>query len=349
MANIAVIVGAMALVGGGFTIGSITGKPTRAALDEAQAVIPVYADVERRVVDSRDSFSGSVEAGTIQDVSLPEGAGVVVRQSVSVGQPVGGGSLIGVVSGAPYFALPTPLPLYRDLVLGDIGDDVTYLQNSLNNAGLDAGTSGEYDAKTSAAMFELFRNAGFGFDRYDAVSHRQLVGIEGLPRQVVAAAPIGTNLSAEVPLLQVRTGDPFVSFLVDPVAAADIEVGEEFSVGTLGDEIRMTVGVIGEYVPPGDGSDGGQTIKLIADGAITGSLDLGSLVVVKAAGVDEQALAVPVISIREDAQGQYVVKRASDEAEVDQRVPVEVTRNGEGWAAIVDGTLQVGDQVLVSG
>lgn len=338
----------LALVAGSFVLGRTTAPPTRAAIEDAQEPISVYADVEIRVVDSRQSFTGTVQPGTVYELKLPAGAsGVVVRQSVGVGDSVAGGTLLAVVSGLPYFALQAPLPLYRELSRGDTGDDVMALQNALNAAGLDAGTSGRVDARMLAAAARLYRNAGFEFDTRGPIPYQQLIAIDG-SRVVVAAVPVGGDVGGDASLVTVQLSDPFVSFVVDPVAAADIEMGDVFAVADGDSEIAMAVKSIGAYVPPGDGSEGGQTIQLVAETPPAKGLTIGRLMTVRGDGVDEPALAVPVVAVRDDGEGPYVLRHAEGKEEEDQRVPIAILRNGNGWAAIADGGLRAGDQVLVS-
>jgi len=45
------------------------------------------------------------------------------------------GAFIGIIGADPVFVLEGPLPLYRDLNLGDNGDDVLAFQKALNSAG----------------------------------------------------------------------------------------------------------------------------------------------------------------------------------------------------------------------
>lgn len=101
------------------------------------ADVPVYAKVENRIVDDRLAFSGVIKSGPAVPIQIDlEGQEpIVVRQTLQAGEALKWGDLAGVVSGKPYFVLPGPLPLYRDLSLGDEGDDVSALQRALMRVG----------------------------------------------------------------------------------------------------------------------------------------------------------------------------------------------------------------------
>ena len=70
---------------------------------------------------------------------------MVTRVEVSKGDVLNSGQLIAIVSGRPIFAVSTEFPLYRNLDLGDSGDDVRELNSLLSNLG-----------KASARFEELY-------------------------------------------------------------------------------------------------------------------------------------------------------------------------------------------------
>ncbi|MCP1412586.1 ABC transporter permease [Paenarthrobacter sp. A20] len=127
------------------------------------AEIPVYAMVENRIVDDRLTFSGVIKAGPAVPIQIDLEAQepIVVRQTLQAGETLKWGDLAGVVSGKPYFVLPDPLPLYRDLSRGDEGDDVLALQRALMQMGYPSPENGHMDSATMEAASSFFASEGF--------------------------------------------------------------------------------------------------------------------------------------------------------------------------------------------
>lgn len=341
----------LALVGAAFVAGRLTATPVRETLAEAEEAIAVFAPVERRVVDSRDAFPASIKAGDVVPVVIPNASGaVVVRQGTKPGETVSAGSLLAVLSGLPYFALPGPLPLYRDLTWGDTGDDVVRLQAALSAAGLEPGSSGRVDRQTFWAVSALFERSGFDFSCCSTIPYQQLVPVGALPAEVVSAAVVGSVLSDKNPVVQLRDGEPFASFTADAVAASTLTLGQELTANIGGEAVTMTVESIGEFVAPTSSTPGGREVRMrpAADSEV--ELTVGDQVTLFGPGTNEETLAVPLIAIRQDNGGNYVQIEVVEGGKPKlERVDVEVIRHGGGWASIEGGPLQVGDEVLVSG
>lgn len=341
----------LGLVASAFVAGRLTATPVRQTLAEAQEAIAVFAPVEQRVVDSRVAFPATVEAGDIVPVSIPSANGaVIVRQGTRPGDTISAGSLLAVISGLPYFALPGPLPLYRDLTWGDVGDDVVLLQAALSAAGLEAGSSGKVDRQTYRAVAALFERNGLVFDCCAIIPHQQLVSIKTLPAEVVGVAEVGSAASDSNPVAQLRAGSPFVAFMADPVEASTLAVGQELTANIGGRSVTMTIESIGDFVAPTSTSLGGREVRTRPAAEDDIALTIGQQVTLFGEGATEETLAVPLIAVRQDNEGTYVQIQASlDGKPTLERVDVDVIRHGGGWAAIDDGPLDVGDEVLVSG
>lgn len=341
----------LGLVGAAFVAGRLTATPVRETLAEAEEAIAVFAPVEQRVVDSRDAFPATIKAGDVVPVVIPNASGaVVVRQGSNPGDTVSAGSLLAVLSGLPYFALPGPLPLYRDLTWGDTGDDVVHLQTALSAAGLEPGSSGRVDRQTFRAVSALFERSGFDFSCCSTIPHQQLAPVGELPATVVGVAVVGSVIGDKNPVVQLREGEPFAAFTADAVAASTLTIGQVLTANIGGQTVTMEVESIGEFVEPTSSSPGGREVRTrpAADSDI--ELTVGDQVTLFGPGTNEETLAVPLIAVRQDNDGTYVtIEVVEDGKRTLERVTVVVIRHGGGWAAIEDGPLDVGDEVLVSG
>lgn len=336
-----VIVG---LAAGSFVAGRLTNPPIRDTIEQAQATIPVDAEVELRVVDSRASYAAQVEEPTGIDIPLTV-AGVVVRTSLSPGDKVAPGALLGVVENQPLFALPEPLALYRDLNRGDKGDDVLTLQRSLAAAGYRVEATGMVGNQTLTAVNAMFRSAGF--DPPTGIAFRQFVPLP-LDVSVTEVAGVGTVISPERPLFHGQRGTPSIAMMIDSVAASELTVGQAMTANIGGTTAEASVISVGEFVEPTAESPGGRKVVLTpTDPAVV--LTPGSQVTVFGAGESAEVLAVPLVAVRQDNEGTYVLReKVVNDKKSHLRQAVQVLRSGAGWAALAEGELTVGEKVLVT-
>lgn len=141
-------------------------SPAQAAAEaEPPAAGPITVPVESRVLSSDivargdalydDAVSVTLETGDLGGPAVVTGAVPVV------GAEVAAGGVILEVTGRPVIVLPGELPVYRTMRVGVSGPDVQQLQAALNSLGIDAGTSGTYDAQTASAVEALFARAGY--------------------------------------------------------------------------------------------------------------------------------------------------------------------------------------------
>lgn len=141
-----------------------TTRPAGASLaDRAKTTLTATAKVEERVVDDsvvlpvavhRPSTSTVVYSGT------PDKP-VITRTSVAKGQSVAGGTFLGTVANQPVFAVTEPVAMFRDLRVGDSGDDVRALQRTLTQLGHPVTPDGKLGTRTMDAAKALFHSAGY--------------------------------------------------------------------------------------------------------------------------------------------------------------------------------------------
>lgn len=373
------------LLAAAFLAGRFIEAPPRDAIQSAQQAVDVWSAVETKVVDDRVTFTGRVQPGTDAGIAVVSDAvpNVVVRQVLAIGDQVAAGSLAGVVSGRPYFFLPGPLPLYRNVSLNDEGDDVLALQTALGRTGYRVELSGIVDQLTLNAVKDLFVAAGFSLPDLSSASHdftaggaeskagqaasaakipfipfRQLLVMPAGGGVVATSAPVGAEITADTPLLTIRATPSFVEFTADVAQAGRLQIGQKLSVRLDSKEFLATVANIGAFQEGKEGTKPGKPISLAPAEGGDLELPVGQTAIVVTVGETEASLSVPLIAVREDAGGHYVTRRVNDAAQnpggsspapvaVVERIDVKVLRTGGGYAAI-SAELNAGDQVKVS-
>ncbi|SDX08242.1 hypothetical protein SAMN04487912_1077 [Arthrobacter sp. cf158] len=349
--------------------------------ENSMAEIPVYATVENRTVDDRLTYSGVIKAGPTVPIQIDEEGQepMVVRQTLKAGDTLEWGDLAGVVSGKPYFVLPAPLPLYRDLARGDEGDDVLALQRALMQIGYLSHESGHLDGATMEAASSFFASEGFTLssgripsgqiqqvepgatpespETGDSISpavsipFRQLIGLPVARATIVSALGIGQKVTDQSPLATVQTQENFVEFVADVEQAGSLRVGQDVTVRIAEKQVPGRITEVGPFTDAGNGRRAGNPVTVEP----TATADLALLtpnlsVTVAGQGSTAQALAVPLSGIRQDAEGTYVLSRRGgdgDSGDQAMRVPITVLRSGGGFAA-VSGELSQGDEVRIS-
>lgn len=333
-----------------FALGQFTARPDRDAILAAQNPIPVLGEVETRIVDDSIVFAGTVQAG--EALTLHAGGAstppVVVRRTLSAGDQLMLGAMVGIVSGSPFFVLPEPLPLYRDLLRGDSGDDVVALQQSLGAAGLDIEVTGEIDGQTIDAVEVLFERNDLEFDRAAPIRSNQFLPVPSVAATVVDSANVGDHLGDDVPLLTIRVQPTHVVFRADAVSGAEIATGATVTIRTPEMEFTGTVQSVGEFAKGEDGEPPGREVIVVSDDAELQATTTSTAVTVLVGEPSEPGLAVPITAVRTEAAGDNVlVKRGAGKTSF-EKVPIQVTASGGGWAAIAAGELEAGDRVKVS-
>ncbi len=179
-----VLVAVVALVGlaAGLLLSTRIVSPSRAAAAAAPPTAgPITVPVEQREISNRVVARGDADYDDPVDVSLEAGeltGPVVVTGRVpTVGTELTPGSVALEVVGRPVIVLQGDIPTYRTLRAGVSGPDVLQLKAALVALGIGVGdaTSSAFDAKTSAAVEELYRRAGYpaptaGKDATDALT-----------------------------------------------------------------------------------------------------------------------------------------------------------------------------------
>ncbi len=179
--------------------------------------------------------------------------------------------------------------------------------------------------------------------------------LDGAEVTLVRVSRVGTVVEPGGPVAQVRSGTATVTARVGLGASDAYAVGASVTVSAqVGDATTAaTVTSVGEFVAEAtqEGAPPGYdvTIELPEDAG----LEDGTGVVVQAADGDEaEGLAVPLVAVREDSSGTFVLRLPvglEDPREQDaERVAVTVTTTGDGYALVAETDLAAGDVVVVA-
>jgi peptidoglycan hydrolase-like protein with peptidoglycan-binding domain len=184
-AVLVVVSAILAGVVGGFIGNRIESPADRAAARAAPVPSLITVPVELRSLSSELVLAGQVnynEPTLIQlagNVGIGPGEAAVVTDVRAVGDVVQEGDVLLEVTGRPVLALQGQLPMYRRLVIGGEGPDVTQLEEALARLGYDPGTRDSvFDTSTAAAVEQMYSDAGYvaegpSVDERDALTDAQ--------------------------------------------------------------------------------------------------------------------------------------------------------------------------------
>lgn len=168
---VALTVGIMLGLGLGYVVlrSQMATPEQRAAAASPLEPLTVTAPVLREERQQTVTLTGAVEnSDTIAvrpALSQDDSAAVLVKSNMKRGENVEPGMFLAEISGHPVFAMPGDFPFYRNLTLGDTGEDVAQLQKGLELAGYSPGeVDGKLRPSTQRALEHLLRDAGYSSD-----------------------------------------------------------------------------------------------------------------------------------------------------------------------------------------
>lgn len=329
------------------------------------------AKVEKRTEAPVLSQGTAVGGASVQILATVPDGSIVAQVSVDplpVGSVVQQGAVVTAVSGRPVFALPISGPFFRDLVLYDVGSDVTGLNRALASLGydVDAG-SDEYGWDTAAAVDELYSNSGFVALRppptvdpsNPSAPAAQLPRGGSLPFAEVAvlASPNMIVTSAEPRLAVVEEGavvaklSSSVTSAITRVNALDVQQLTEGQSATVqlpgaAESLKGSISSISDFLEGAqDGSSipGYDVVVSIQDGAV--ALIDGQVVSIEFEGAPDEFLAIPATALQQDGSKTFVWRASKDSFEA---VQIAVRRVSDGWALLASPTdLVLGDTVRI--
>jgi hypothetical protein len=193
------VVGTIALVGaGGWFAGTQVQSPGDAAAGRTPPKAgPVTVAVEERSLTATVVATGTVEFASPQTLTLAGAVGTSgtatdtverVTKAPTAGTVLEEGDVLMSVSGRPVLVLSGTVPMYRSIVPGTSGEDVTQLQDALRRIGYAPGTSrGKYLSGTADAVTKWYKAKGFDAQAPTEADKQQLAQLQ----QAVTSAQLG--------------------------------------------------------------------------------------------------------------------------------------------------------------
>ena len=343
-----------------FGAGYFVRSPQASILNAADKQVPVYAAAEMRVINQGLVAQALVVAGANVDVdgtSVTEANRSVVTDCVlETGLNLTFPAYLGGVSGRPLFALSLAIPLYRDLHFLDTGPDVVSLQSALG-----VEQTGTFDADTRDAFFRLYDDRDLDppgatyWQSYVRMSEIVVLPTNGTVPIVAQFAPLGTVLSDTVKLVTLQTGPEQIAFRADVQEIAQLQQGATVTVsGRDGEESSAVVSSIGDCEPAQEAENGTNGAvagyKILVDFVGETSAEAftvgQSVTVTTSTEKNDPQLSIPILAIRQDSSGAYVIRRTSDNRSASVRI--DVIEQGDGWASITPGIVNEGDEIKVA-
>ena len=212
------IFGAIALMSGTWVLASMFQSPAqRQAAAEPPPITPVLVEITRGDLVETITMKASASLEGARSIPLPTGenATVVSGIGINAGEEIRPGSIIYWANGHPVFALPGSFPLYRDMSIGDSGQDVWMFQEALAAIGYEIIPDGDFGALTASYIKDLYETKGavaptrLPEPKEDAqsgapkpteevyVRMSDFVMLRGLPAQVTSIPAVGSALNDE--------------------------------------------------------------------------------------------------------------------------------------------------------
>lgn len=377
---VALTVGIMLGLGLGYVVlrSQMATPEQRAAAASPLEPLTVTAPVLREERQQTVTLTGAVEnSDTIAvrpALSQDDSAAVLVKSNMKRGENVEPGMFLAEISGHPVFAMPGDFPFYRNLTLGDTGEDVAQLQKGLELAGYSPGeVDGKLRPSTQRALEHLLRDAGYSSDLlYDGntdeggdssesggdatsllVPRSLFVVLRDLPAPIVdVGASVGDPLDETSTLFRVTNGPLVVNASISTVQAADVSEGQAVTFTLQGQDGELA-GTVSALEHDADNPEL-STIIITPDTALpTDAVGGDARAVVVTASTDGAVLLVPISAVRSDSSGDTYVLLAPEGANVDaaapERHPVEVRAVIDGAAVLEESTApSEGAEVIVA-
>ena len=320
------------------------------AIRHATESLRVTAPVESRSASAMPPLQAVVTPPRTETVQPRDGGSVSVLTASppKVGQKIRAGDIVAEISGRPVLAFPRSVPLYRDLSVGDKGNDVRQLERTLAERGLLGGQpSSRATERTRKAVNELLARAGHAKVPPGVVLPLADTVIIPDGATVTAAAEIGDRLDAEHPLVTVETRGSVVTARADVLSVAFLEPGSSVTVTNIqGASAEARVTSKSAFQEATTDQPAGYDIVIAPPEGL--ELEVGDAVVISVASTGEPQLAVPLSALRQDGDHTYVLV-VPDAGQTTQpsRLDVVVDGQSDGYAILRGSSLSVGTLVVL--
>ncbi len=195
---------------------------------------------------------GRGDVTSVMPPAMPDGRPLVLTHTaVKAGQAVTTGLLLAAVSGQPLIAFEADVPFYRDLYLGDSGSDVRQLEDALVRSGFLGSADDVFDQRTSAAMEELYAQAGVDASGFGAVDGRFSLSVaQSVPPGSAVLEVLrgqGDFLGPSDPILTISAAS--LELVCSAPSDIAVSVGDSLQLVVDGEPSAVTVKSVGAEEP----------------------------------------------------------------------------------------------------
>jgi len=299
----------------------------------------IDVEIEQRPLLEAVTLRGEVVPTSLWEIGLPAGRPTDAPPPVVTGLPrpgdhISAGGAVAWIADRPLIALPMEIPLYRELTVGDRGEDVRRLQVALTEAGFDLEADGRFGPATRRALTSLYEAVGVKPPRGSResgtagastpgpggtgtasggtrsqretviASPGELLAVADLPADVVdVRVELGDLAGTDAPLLSLTSGGSAIEAMVGPALGAEIREGMAATATDLQPPAELVVDRV-EFTDTGD--YGIRLSSGTATPAITAPRGTPTRIEVVVAASDGPVLAVPTAAVRSDGDGPFV-------------------------------------------
>ncbi|MFB7915359.1 peptidoglycan-binding protein [Streptomyces sp. NPDC056061] len=284
---------AAAVAGGGLLLGNGggAGAPGKSGnLPPATATVVRTDLVQSKTVDGKLDFA---QRRVVK--SAVEGT---VTVAASAGKTLTGGQALYELNDKPVTLLYGPVPMFREMKVGDRGSDVLQLERNLRDLGFGSNlyVDTRYDEATEAAVKRWQKT--LNRDTTGRVGRGDVVFQPGPVKVVSADAALADQVGPDTPVLTIASTEPVVRAQLDQTDGALTSRGTKVEV-TLPSGRTVAGKVAGTVRPEASGSeDAGQegiTVEVVLDGGA------------KAASGEDAAVSASVKFVSEARKGVLAV------------------------------------------
>lgn len=320
------------------------------AIHHASETLPVTAPVELRSAEEMAPLGAVVSKPVSQAIQPRGGTGdrVVTDRALNTGTVIHTGDLVAEVAGEPIIAIPSTVPLYRDLAVGDRGNDIRLLETALAKVGvLNESPDALATERTRAAVNALRRRAGYPALPAGVVLLLKQTAPVPDGATITAAAQVGDTVDGDHPLITAETRGTVISARADLLAVRFLEIGAPVTVtDTRGRAAQTTVAEVSAFQEASSDRPAGHDVTIEMPKDI--ELAAGDSVTITVAASGKPQPSVPLTALRHDgAQAYVLVATDTDPTKPSRRVDVTVVAQSGGWAVLSDSTLTEGMIVVV--
>ena len=351
---------AIVLAGAAATGGMIAGSGTQPATPAAQEPPAATATVERGKLsdivseDGIVTFRGRADGSPYAVINQARGTYTGLP---SEGDTVACGDVLYRVDENPVLLLCGPVPAYRTLQSGDVGEDVRQLNQNLHALGDDAGfeidpNDNAFTQKTAKALEVLQHSTGLAVT--GALEIGDAVFLPESVRIAQVTGELGGSAQPGAAVLTATSDTPEVQVALDPSQQGAVKAGDAAQI-TLPDNTSVMgtvdrVGTVAQVSAGQNGNAGAATIpayiSLDHPEAARGFDGAPVQVDITTGGV-EDAMSVPVTALVGTSGGGFAVEVVRSDG---QHELVAVTLglfDSAGGRVQVEGALHAGDRVVV--